>query len=494
MERKPEDQLTPEVLSDEEEPVTGYLLDTRATQMDAVLLEKFEQAIHKQTASYQHHNLAKIAIEHDPIDLAKASTRLPVSARIVVYRCLPDIEAKASFIIHTTSPTRLAIFRAVRDEEIKQLLEHMPPDEAVPVLEDLPYRRLKRVFELLDERKARRIAALQQHRRHTAGRLMTNEFFAFSLKTTVGQVVEYIREHPGVALTGWVFVLGEDLELLGYVPDRNLIVNALDIPLRKLMRPVVHRVSPDTSRDEVVEFFERYSLSILPVVDSEDRLIGVITQGDVVEMMEEMADETIASIGGTAERLTEDEPTWRRFLARAPWLIVTVFAGMLSATGFSIFQTQPWFLAVPFFVPLITGMSGNVGVQCSTVLIRSMATGEVTARTVGTAITRELKIGMLIGLCFGIICGLAAFALNHAGLPHTPLDPALVGTIVSAGVFGACFTASLLGTLSPIFFAHFHIDPAVASGPIVTAFNDVSATYMYFLVAWLVAKLFEAAG
>lgn len=490
MESRPEDQLTPEVMSEDEEPITGFLLDTRTSQMDDALLEKFERAIHKQTALYQHHNLVKIAVEHDPIDLAKASTRLPLSARLVVYRNLPDIEAKASFVIHTTSPTRVAIFRGVKEEEIKQLIENMPPDEAVPVLEDLPFRRLKRVFELLDERKARRIAALQQHRRHTAGRLMTNEFFGFHLDTTVGHVVEHIREHPGIELTGWVFVLGDDMELLGYVPDRNLIVNSANIPLRKLMRPVVHRVAPETPRDEIVELFERYRLPALPVIDSEDRLIGVITQGDVVEMMEEMADETIANIGGTAERLTEDEPTWRRFLARAPWLIVTLFAGMLTATGFSLFQNQPWFLAVPFFVPLITGMSGNVGIQCSTVLIRSMATGEISTSSIKPTIARELKIGVLIGICFGVICGLAAYALNHAGLPDIFVDPLLVGTIVSSGVFGACLTATVLGTLSPIFFARFHIDPAIASGPIVTAFNDVSATYMYFVVAWVVAMLF----
>lgn len=474
--------------------VANPVLDGPAGEIDDVLLEKFERAIHKQTGLYQYQDLVSIALEHDPIDLAKAATRLPLPARLVVYRALPDIEAKVLFIIHTTSPTKIAVFRGISNDEIKQLIEQMPPDEAVVVLDDLPLRRMKRVIELLDDRKARRIAALQQHRRHTAGRLMTNEFFAFHLDTLVGKVVEHIRERPGVELTQWVFVLGDEMELVGYVPDRTLLVNGSDVPLRKLMRPVVHRVGPQTPRDEVVEQFDRYRLTVLPVVDMEERLIGVITQSDVVEMMEEIADETIASIGGTAERVTEDEPTWRRFLARAPWLLVTLFAGMITATGFSLFQAEPWFLAVPFFVPLITGMSGNVGIQCSTVLIRSMATGEITAGTVGTAIARELKIGILIGLCFGVVCGLAAYFLNHAGLGRALVDPLLVGTMVSSGVFGACFTASVLGTLSPIFFARFRIDPAIASGPIVTAFNDVSATYMYFFVAWGVASIFEAVG
>ena len=483
----PENELPP---GDTQEP----LLDEQSGDIDDVLLNKFEQAVHKPTGLYQHDDLVAIALEHDPIDLAKAATRLPLTARLVVYRNLPDIGAKASFVIHTTPPTRTAVFRGVGDDEIKQLIEQMPPDEAVAALDDLPLRRLKRLFELLDERKARRIAALQQHRKHTAGRLMTNEFFAFSMDTPVGRVVEQIRERPGVELTQWIFVLGQEMELVGCVPDRVLLVNGPDVPLKMVMRPAVHRVGPQTHRDEVVELFERYRLTVLPVVDMEERLLGVITQGDVVEMMEEMADETIASIGGTAERVEEDEPTWKRFLARAPWLVVTLFAGMLTAMGFSFFQSESWFLAVPFFVPLITGMSGNVGIQCSTILVRSMATGEISPGSVRRAIARELKIGVLIGACFGIACGAAAYGLNHAGLARAVMDPLLVGAMVSAGVFGACFTASVLGTCSPIFFARFRIDPAVASGPIVTAFNDVIATYMYFFVAWIVATLFTVAG
>jgi magnesium transporter len=487
MENKPQGQLVQE----KAEPVAGFLLDSRTSQMDDALIQKMERAIHKQTALYQHYELMKIAVEHDPIDLAKASTRLPLNARLVIFRNLPDIEAKASFVLNTTSPTRVAIFRGIPEEEIKQIVEQLPADDAVSILDDVSLRRLRHVFELLDERKARRIAALQQHRRHTAGRLMSNEFFAFHLDTTVRQVADHIRDNPGVELTQWVFVLGDEMELLGFVPERNLLVNSADTPLRKLMRPVLHRVTPEAPRDEIVELFERYRLPALCVVDDEDRLIGVVTQGDVLEMMEEIADETIASIGGTAEGIGEDEPTWRRFCARAPWLMVTLFAGLVTATGFSLFQGQPWFLAIPFFVPLITGMSGNVGIQCSTVLIRSMATGEISSGTVRKVIIRELRIGTLIGVSFGLICGLAAYSLNTFGVQHTLIDPIMVGSIVSSGVLGACFTATVLGTASPIVFARLHIDPAIASGPIVTACNDVVSTYMYFFVAWAIATAFS---
>jgi magnesium transporter len=474
---------------DEDEPVSGYLLDSKTSLKDDILLEKVEHAIHKQTALYQHSDLIKIAHEHDPIDLAKASTRLPIGARLFIFKSLPDVDAKASFLMHATSPTRVALFRSILDEELRHLIERMPPDEAVSVLEDLPYRRVRKVLEMLDEKKARKIAALQQHRRHTAGRLMTNEFFAFQSDTTVGRVAERIRDNPGIELTFCVFVLDDDLELLGFVPDRNIIVNKPDVPLKQLLRPIIHQVSPETPREEVVDLFERYRLVVLPVVNQEGKLIGVINQDDVVEVMEDIADETIANIGGTAESVGGDEPTWKRFVSRAPWLLVTLFAGLVTATGISYFHNQPWFLVVPFFVPLITGMSGNVGIQCSTVLIRSMAMGELSSSSVGTAVKRELRIGVLVGVSFGILCGLAAYILNVFGLQKMHVDPVFVGIVVSSGVCGACFSATILGTLSPLFFARFGIDPAIASGPIVTACNDVLATYMYFFVAWLVATV-----
>ena len=470
------------------------LVDFTPDRIDNALLSKFEQSIYKDTASFQHHSLSRIARDYDPIDLAKTSVRLPLGARIFVFRNLPDIDSKASFIINASPTTRSAIYRGITDNEIRELFENMPSDEAVEALEELPLRRLKRVFELLDESKARKIAALQQHRERSAGRLMSNEFFAFSLTTTIGDAITYIRDHPGIEFIRTVFVLGEDLELLGQVSDRNLIVNNPTLPLQMIMNPVLHRVGPDASREEVVDFFERYRLPCLPVVDKHECLIGVITQSDAMEMMEEIADATIASIGGTAEETTADEPTWHRFKARAPWLVITLLAGMMTAIGFSLFQGEPWFLAVPFFTPLITGMSGNVGIQCSTVLIRSMATGEVTSKTSGAIISRELKIGTLIGVCFGIMCGFGAYMINKTGIQQIFMEPILVATMVFAGVLGGCFTATVLGTFSPLFFHRFKIDPAVASGPIVTACNDVLSTYMYFFVAWIVGSLFVSFG
>lgn len=468
---------------------SGFL-ETKTGQLDDVLSEKLEQAFLQQTPQALFHDITKIASEHDPIDLAYAVTKLPATARIVVYENLADLEAKVIFMINTNRTTRAAIYRQLGDQEIRELIENMPPDEAVFVLDDMSDRRIKRILDLLEPTVATHIRELQQHDRHSAGRLMSSEFFSFPMTETIGSVAAYIRDHPGIELNRYVFVVNATGELAGFVLGRNLIVNPPYLPLKQIMRPVLHKVHVETSRDEVVDLVERYKIPALPVVDEHDKLIGVINYEDVVEAMEDIADETIASIAGTAEDISEHEPIIKRFFWRAPWLLVTLFAGFVNAISMSYFSESFWFAFVPFFVPLINGMSGNVGIQSSTILVRGISTGELTVGSRREAVSKELMIGLIIGITFGIISGVSIYLFNHFGFSHAAADPLVIGVTVCFGLLGACLVATSLGSLSPFFFARFGIDPAVASGPIVTAFNDVLSTLMFFLVARLLYGIF----
>lgn len=474
----------------EETQILGVGGESHTYQIDDELIAKLEEAFQSHTSHILLHEIAEIAREYDPIDLAYAITRLPASSRVLLYENLPDLNAKIIFMINTGSNTRSAIFRQIDDNQIKQLIEKMPPDEAVWILDDMSDRRIKRVLDLLEPKKAYRIRELQKHDRHSAGRLMTNEFFAFHLNTTIGEAAEQIKSNPGIDLTRCVFVLNDIGELVGFVPARNLIINASHLPLRQVMGPILHKVMPDTHRDEVVDLVERYKIPALPVVDEADHLLGVITYEDVVEALEDIADETIASIGGTGEDVSEHEPIVKRFFWRAPWLLVTLIAGLVTSFAMAHFNDRFWFAFVPFFVPLITGMSGNVGMQCSTILVRAMSTGELSPGSRKDAIQKELLIGILIGVIFGTLCGLVVFFLTFFEGSHFANESLSIVLMVSCGVFGACLTATTLGTFSPFFFSRFGIDPAVASGPIVTAFNDVLSTFIFFLIAKCIYFIF----
>ena len=465
--------------------------ESKTGHLDDLLKEKLEKAFHRQTSSVHLHDLAKIALEHSPIDLAYAVSHLPPNIRSVLYENLPNREAKIRFIVSTDSDTRLILFRHLNDLELKKLFEKMPTDEAVRATEDMSERRFRRLMEQIDTKKAARIREQKKHHRNSAGRLMTSEFFAFMMDMTIGEAAAYIRDNPRIDFLKGIFILNQARELQGYVPARNLMINPPNIPLRQVMRPILHKVTADASREEVIDIVERYKIASLPVVDIDNFLIGVITHEDVVEAMEDLADETIAHMGGTKEKFTSHDSVMNRFWTRSPWLIATLMAGLINVGVISSFQNHILTFVV-FFVPLITGMSGNIGLQCSTVLVRSMAIGALSAAASRReTIMKELGSGLLTGAIFGVGSGVIVYLIDFCGgnILISP-NPFVVGVIVGMGLFGGCIAGTLLGVFSPLFFARIGVDPAISAGPIVTALNDFLSLTIYFLIAWGISSIF----
>jgi magnesium transporter len=467
--------------------------ESKTGRIDALLKEKLEKAVHKQTSKVRLHDIAKIACEHTPIDLAYAASHLPPHVRPVLYENLPNRDAKVKFIINTDSDTRLALFRSLDDGELKYLFERVPVDEAVWITDDMSERKFRRLLDQIDPKKANRIRELKKHDRKSAGRLMTSEFFAFPMDMTIGEGSAYIRDNPRIDFTRGIFILNDAGELQGFVPPRNMIINPEPTPLRQVMRPVLHKVTPDATREEVIDLVDRYKLSSLPVVDIDNELVGVISQQDIVETMEDMADETIAHMAGTNDRFNTNETILKRFVTRAPWLFVTLLAGLLNVGVMSCFQKHEGgaLTFAIFFVPLITGMSGNIGLQCSTVLIRIMAMGGLSFSSRRETITKELLSGLFTGTIFGVACGFLVFVLEAlTGASLAPVSPFSVATIVGIGLVGGCAAGTILGVYSPLFFSRIGVDPAIAAGPIVTAFNDFLSMAIYFLIAWGVSMFF----
>ena len=211
----------------------GGLLDSKTALLADQLGHELEEAFHKQTSTLISHDVARIVSEYSPIDLAYAACRLPSSERFVLYENLFGSAAQMEFLINTDSRTRVAVFLHLSDEEVGSLIESMAPDDAFYVLEDISERRFRRVLDLLVPQKAARIREIKQHQRNTAGRLMTSEFFAFPMEKTIGEAALFIRNNPGIEFTARIFVLNGSGELQGYVPARNLIINAPNLPLKE---------------------------------------------------------------------------------------------------------------------------------------------------------------------------------------------------------------------------------------------------------------------
>jgi len=483
-----------EIHSNEEEIEDGAdPLESKTGRIDDLLKEKLEKAFHKQTSKVRLHDIAKIACEHSPIDLAYAASHLPHNVRPVLFENLPNRDAKIKFLVATDSDTRLTLFRQLDDVELKKIFERMPTDEAVWVVDDMPERRFRRLMDVIDSKKANRICELKKHDRKSAGRLMTSEFFAFTMDMTIGEAADYIRDNPRIDFTKGIFILNHSGELQGYVPARNMMINPPTTPLRQVMRPVLHKVTVEATREEVIDIVERYKIASLPVVDIDNYLIGVIAHEDIVEAMEDLADETIARMAGTNDKFTSHDPILRRFLTRAPWLCVTLLAGLLNVGVMSSFQKYDGGVLTfaLFFVPLINGMSGTIGLQCSTVLVRIMAMGGLSVGSRRETLVKELLSGLFTGLIFGVGCGLLVYLLDSVGGAVVgAASPIAVGAIVGIGLIGGCAAGTLLGVFSPLFFSRIGVDPAISAGPIVTAFNDFLSMTIYFVIALGISNLF----
>lgn len=461
-------------------------------ELDAILLKKLEEAFLKESSRAFLHNIARIANDHSSIDLAYIAGHLPPNLHPVLYEYLPNIEAKINFLTHTDSDTRTNLFRFMKTFELKNVIETMPIDEAVWILDDISERRFKKIMEIIDAKRAIEICKLRELDRKSAGRLMKSDYFAFKMNLTIGEIASYIQAHPNVDFTNGIFVIDDFGELMGEVIARDLVINGPETTLKQVMQPISHKVLSSATREEVIDLVERYNISSLAVVNEKNHLIGVITSEDVVEAMEDLTDETLASISGTGEVLTSYDPVLKRFVSRAPWLVITLFAGLVNVSIMSIFENyQNGLLTfILFFVPLITGMSGNIGLQSSTVLVRSMALGNITISNRKEAILKELFSGLFTGFVFGFFCGFLVYVINYFTGEALHTDPIAIAVIVSSGLIGACSVGTLLGIGSPLFFSRIGVDPAISSGPILTALNDFLSMTIYFLIAWILGGFF----
>ena len=456
------------------------------------ILTVLEKVFHDQDIKIKTPEIIKLISQFSAIDLGYVAGHISSNHRHLLYSQLPSCDDKIQFILNTDSETRSALFERLSDVELKRLFEAMPSDEAVWIMEDMKEEKIKKVFGLISQKKAYRIFELKRHAINSAGRLMTSDFFAFTMNISIQSAVEFIRDNPNINFNRGVFIINENRELLGYVPSRNLIVNSPDTPLKRVITPVVHKVSANTSREEVIEIVEKYKISSLPVVDEKNVLLGVITHEDVLEAVEDTQDEIFAHIAGVNENIDYQSSLWKLFFARAPWLVVTLMAGLLNVFVMSFFQKYEGGLLtfVLFFVPLITGMSGNIGIQSSTILVRNLAIGSFSNSTKKEMVMKELTTGVFTGLVFGLSCGIITYLLNSCFSGILNINPLAVSIIVGVGLIGACFAGAFLGVASPLFFSKVGIDPAVSSGPIVTAFNDCFSMVIYFLIARLVSSVF----
>ena len=317
----------------------------------------------------------------------------------------------------------------------------------------------------------------------TAGRMMNTDYLSRQEGDTAGEAVKRVREASERQIVFYLYVTDRENRLTGVLSLRELLVAPPDSPLKKLMNPEVISVGTGTDQEEMARQVTRYNLLAIPVVDRENRIVGIITFDDVIDVLREEASEDILKLAGAGlpeEELVLYASSLKSARFRLPWLLTALFGTILCAGIIWSFRfTLHEVVALVAFIPVIAAMGGNVGVQSSTVVVRGLATGHIDPAHLWRVFAKELKVGLIMAsVCGGIVGGVAYVWHGHG----------ILGVVLGLSMFTAMTFAAAMGSLVPVFLQRQGIDPAVSSGPFVTTLNDITGLSIYLGLATLVLQ------
>jgi magnesium transporter len=375
--------------------------------------------------------------------------------------------------------------QAARADVLEQLspvavilgIRELETDDAVAILESLPKDRQKDILERLPHPKRVALARSLEYPEDSAGRRMQSEYIAVRPDTTVGQTIDYMRETPDLPDRFYeIFITDRSHRLLGAVALDRLLRAKRPVPISELMDEELYRVRAADDQEEVARLFERYDLVSAPVVDEADRLVGVITVDDVVDVIEEEAEEDLKALGGVrGEELSDPVRTVAR--RRFNWLLVNLATAFLASSVLGLFEGQlQKMVALAVLAPIVASQGGNAATQTMTVVVRALAVRELSSANMWRTILREVLVGLVNGLAFAVITGVAAVAWFK--VPD-------LGLVIGLAMLCNLVAGALGGILIPLALDRSGSDPAVSSGVFVTTVTDVVGFFSFLGIATL---------
>jgi magnesium transporter len=443
-------------------------------------MEEFVQTVKDLLENHQWQELKALLAPKNPNDLAHIFAEFDPSDRALLFRLLEKQEAVEVFESLPLEEQQ-ELLGSFKQEQLREIVEHMSPDDRAYLLEELPAKVAKRLLGLLTPEERAATALLLGYGENTAGRSMTPEYIDLKSFVTVGQALEKIRR---VGLDKetiyYSYVTDEQRRLLGIVSIRQLVLADPQTQVTDIMERDIIYAHTDDDQEEVALKMQKYDLLAIPVVDREDRLVGIVTHDDVMDIIQEEVTEDIYRLG--AMEVPEQSYFKSRLLTVVssrllwvlPMILIENFNGYIINQKAEILKIL---VSLAAFVPLITSTGGNMGSQTSTVFVRGLALKEVSARNALSLLIREVGIGLLMGLLLAIFA--TAMVQWIAGNTWVTL---IVGLSL---ILNATMT-TLLGASLPLVFSRLGFDPAIASGPLISTMIDVLGIVIYFQLAGFV--------
>ncbi len=419
-----------------------------------------------------------------PVDIAEAIEGLPEAMQAIAFRLLPKDEAIEVYE-YLDSSVQESLIEKFKRQEVLDIVDKMSPDDRVRLFDELPAKVVSRLVEQLSPEERQATAQLLGYEADTAGRIMTPEYISFTEGLTVGKTLERLRTLANASeMIYYLYVTDAARHLSGIVSLRDLVTSQPHQTLGEIMTCDVIYVDTDTDQVEVARLIQRYDFLAVPVVDREQRLVGIITVDDVIDILERETTKDIYALGGGVQ--AEGDNYFQTNLIavarkRVVWLFVLLVTNTVTGT---IIRSHEAILqqvvTLAAFIPLLTGTGGNVGAQSSTVVIRGLNTDELRDLGVVQVVFREAMAGILLGVILGTVATLWGYLLQ---------GNFFVALSVGVSLVAIAFLASVAGSALPFLFRSFGLDPALMSAPFITTAVDVLGVLIYFNIAKLVLGL-----
>src|SRR5687767_4199143 len=413
-------------------------------------------------------NLVNLLQKQHPADLAQLFSELPDKDRRAAFSVLAERNSRLAMeAVSELGPEGAAALLSDRSaDEIVKLLQELPSDDAAALINYLPEDLSAEILELLQKRPAGGdVGDLLEYKERTAGRIMNPKVFALSEDMTAGESITALQGSRDVEVVFYLYVIDARRHLVGVVSLRRLLLVSPETPLKRIMTTDLISVRTDTDQEEVARLVASYNLLAIPVVDEENKLVGVITVDDVIDVIKDEATEDVYRLAGVAGDDRVFSTAFESLRKRVPWLEVNLVTAFLAASVVSLFEGSIEYLPVlAVFMPVVAGMGGNAATQTLTVIVRGIALGELTRANVRKALFKEATVGLGNGVACGLVGWLVVWAWK---------GDFWLGGILCAAMIINMFVAATAGTLIPLALRAMKVDPALASSVFITTLTDV---------------------
>ena len=412
-------------------------------------------------------NLLNLLQKQHPADLAQVFGSLLDTERRAVFSLLLERSGRLAMeAVSEMGPEEGAKLLTGRSaEEVAKLLQEIPSDDAAALMNYLPDELSTEVLELMRRRESGQVESLLEYGDRTAGRIMNPRVFALSEDLTVGEAITALQSSRDVEMVFYLYVVDARRHLVGVTSLRRLLLVSPETPLKRIMTPELTSVRVDTDQEEVARQVASYNLLAVPVVDEENKLVGIVTVDDVIDVIKDEAAEDLLRLAGVSGDERIETPVWEALRKRLPWLGINLATAFVAASVVAMFEsTIQQVTALAVFMPIVAGMGGNAATQTLSVIVRGLALGEVSFASARKALAKEAAIGLGNGVVLGLVA---------AGVCVVTRQDPMLGLVLGMAMLINLLVAATAGTMVPLGLKALKVDPALGSSVFITTFTDV---------------------